>query len=107
LIFSLTNIYIYILNIYFKEYFSLINFANPGLLGTSQEFRRKYEIPILRGRDSESTDKEKELGEERLKELLEITNKFTIRRTSDLLSKYCNYQINIFILFFFLFYLLL
>ncbi|KAG4094325.1 hypothetical protein H8356DRAFT_998861 [Neocallimastix lanati (nom. inval.)] len=70
------------------EYFSLINFANPGLLGTSQEFRRKYEIPILRGRDSESTDKEKELGEERLKELLEITNKFTIRRTSDLLSKY-------------------
>ncbi|ORX57818.1 hypothetical protein BCR36DRAFT_580387 [Piromyces finnis] len=70
------------------EYFSLINFANPGLLGTSQEFRRKYEIPILRGRDSESTDKEKEIGEERLKELLEITNKFTIRRTSDLLSKY-------------------
>ena len=33
------------------EYHSLVDFANPGVLGTVEEFRRRYERPILRGRE--------------------------------------------------------
>ncbi|KAI5776865.1 recombinational repair protein [Geopyxis carbonaria] len=71
-----------------SEYFSLISFANPNLLGTRAEFRKKYEIPILRGRDSLGTDKDREKGDACLKELLTVVNKFIIRRTNDILSKY-------------------
>lgn len=29
----------------------MVNFCNPGVLGTPAEFRRKYERPILEGRE--------------------------------------------------------
>lgn len=71
-----------------SEYFSLLNFANPNLLGTRNEFRKQYEIPILRGRDAAGSDADRQKGDERLRELLELVNKFIIRRTNDILSKY-------------------
>ena len=71
-----------------SEYFSLLNFANPNLLGTRNEFRKQYEIPILRGRDAAGSDAERQKGDERLRELLELVNRFIIRRTNDILSKY-------------------
>nr|XP_034193465.1 DNA repair and recombination protein RAD54-like isoform X2 [Osmia lignaria] len=70
------------------EYFSLVHFVNQGLLGTAQEFRKKFEIPILRGQDAGATDTERKLAQERLTELVTIVNKCLIRRTSALLSKY-------------------
>jgi DNA repair and recombination protein RAD54 and RAD54-like protein len=71
-----------------SEYFSLLNFANPNYLGTRSEFRKKYEIPILLGRDAEGSEAERKMGDERLAELLNQVNKFIIRRTNDILSKY-------------------
>ncbi|KAK0648771.1 DNA repair protein rhp54 [Cercophora newfieldiana] len=71
-----------------SEYFSLISFANPDLLGTRLEFRKRFEIPILRGRDADATESERKRGDECLAELLGIVNKFIIRRTNDILSKY-------------------
>ena len=71
-----------------SEYFSLLNFANPNLLGTRNEFRKRYEIPILRGRDAAGTDADRKRGDECLAELLALVNKFIIRRTNDILSKY-------------------
>ncbi|KAI5793737.1 helicase swr1 [Peziza echinospora] len=71
-----------------SEYFSLLNFANPNLLGTRLDFRKKYELPILRGRDANGTDKDREKGDECLAELGKLVNKFIIRRTNDILSKY-------------------
>jgi DNA repair and recombination protein RAD54 and RAD54-like protein len=71
-----------------SEYFSLLNFANPSLLGTRNEFRKKYEIPILRGRDAAGSEEHRQKGDERLAELLTVVNKFIIRRTNDILSKY-------------------
>ncbi|PSN64271.1 helicase swr1 [Corynespora cassiicola Philippines] len=71
-----------------SEYFSLLNFANPNYLGTRMEFRKQYEIPILRGRDADGTDEDRKKGDERLAELLALVNKFIIRRTNDILSKY-------------------
>ena len=71
-----------------SEYFSLLNFANPSLLGTRMEFRKQYELPILRGRDAAGTEADQSKGNERLAELLALVNKFIIRRTNDILSKY-------------------
>ena len=71
-----------------SEYFSLLNFANPNLLGTRNEFRKKYELPILRGRDAAGTDADRQKGDECVTALLSIVNKFIIRRTNDILSKY-------------------
>jgi DNA repair and recombination RAD54-like protein len=71
-----------------SEYFALLNFANPSYLGTRQEFRKQYEIPILRGRDAAGTDADRQKGDERLSQLLTLVNKFIIRRTNDILSKY-------------------
>lgn len=70
------------------EYFSLIHFVNEGLLGSAQEFKRKFETPILKGQDAYASDKERQLAVERLQELSGLVNRCLIRRTSALLTKY-------------------
>eukprot|EP00795_Rhopilema_esculentum_P004315 gene4315-20520_t len=70
------------------EYFSLVHFVNSSMLGEVSEFKRKYENPILKGRDSDATDDQKKKGEEKLAELLSIVSRCIIRRTSAILSKY-------------------
>ncbi|KAF2896347.1 hypothetical protein ILUMI_09810 [Ignelater luminosus] len=70
------------------EYFSLIHFVNEGLLGSAQEFRRKYENYIMKGQDSYATDLERQHAQECLQELTTLVNKCLIRRTSALLTKY-------------------
>lgn len=70
------------------EYYSLVNFVNPGILGNNSEFKRHYENPILKGQDACSSDKEREKANERLQELSALVNQFLIRRTSSLLTKY-------------------
>ena len=71
-----------------SEYFSLLNFANPGLLGTRVEFRKNYELDILRGRDADATDDQVKLGEKKLNEMAKLVGPLIIRRTNDILSKY-------------------
>ncbi|RHZ65860.1 DNA-dependent ATPase RAD54 [Aspergillus thermomutatus] len=71
-----------------SEYFALLHFANPNLLGSQNEFRKRFEIPILKGRDAAGTEEDRKKGDERLAELSGIVNKFIIRRTNDILSKY-------------------
>lgn len=71
-----------------SEYFSLLNFANPDLLGSRLEFRKNFELAILKGRDAGASDKEKEEGDKKLSELSALVSRFIIRRTNDLLSKY-------------------
>lgn len=71
-----------------SEYFSLLNFANPGLLGSRHEFRKNYELDILRGRDADATDDQVEKGTKKLQELSRIVGPLIIRRTNDILSKY-------------------
>jgi DNA repair and recombination RAD54-like protein len=71
-----------------SEYYSLLSFANPNLLGTRQEFRSKYELAILKGRDALASELERQRGDEKLADLLSTVNKFIIRRTNDILSKY-------------------
>lgn len=58
------------------------------MLGTAQEFRKRFENVILRGRDADATKEHQELGETKLQEMVSIVNKCIIRRTSALLTKY-------------------
>lgn len=52
------------------------------------EFRKNFELPILRGRDSMAAPEEKRVSEAKLSDLYTIANKFIIRRTNELLTKY-------------------
>lgn len=70
------------------EYFSLVQFVCPGLLGTSAEFRKLFENPILKGRDADASDEDHKRGKDCLDQLIALVNRCMIRRTSSLLSKY-------------------
>ncbi|CAK5281379.1 unnamed protein product [Mycena citricolor] len=64
------------------------DFCNPGLLENYQTFRRVYEMPILASRAPESSAKERELGEARMKQLLAVAKSFVLRREAILLQNY-------------------
>ncbi|KAK3733948.1 hypothetical protein QZH41_010769 [Actinostola sp. cb2023] len=51
------------------EYFSLVHFVNKGILGSVSEFKRKFETPILRGRDADASDADHQKGTEKLTEV--------------------------------------
>ncbi|KAJ3215405.1 DNA-dependent ATPase protein rad54 [Dinochytrium kinnereticum] len=52
------------------EYYSLLSFVIPGVLGTEAEFRKNFENPILRGRDADALPKDRAVSEEKLQEML-------------------------------------
>lgn len=84
------------------EYFSLVHFVNAGILGeqthththstwrprpacvpiplalmlgTAAEFKKRFELPILKGRDADAHQKERQAGEEKLTELIGVVNR--------------------------------
>ena len=71
-----------------SEFYTMVDFVNPGLLGKYSTFRREFENPIVRSRQPGASPKDKEKGEARTEELAEITSMFIIRRTSELLSQF-------------------
>ncbi|KAK4752132.1 hypothetical protein SAY87_020930 [Trapa incisa] len=71
-----------------EEFFAMVNFTNPGILGDISHFRRYYETPIICGREPTSTEEEKKLGSERSAELSAKVNQFILRRTNALLSNH-------------------
>ncbi|KAJ8116893.1 hypothetical protein OPT61_g1782 [Boeremia exigua] len=70
------------------EFYTAIDFVNPGLLGQRSAFKRAFESPILRSRQPDASESEIEKGEARWQELVSLTSQFMIRRTADVLSKY-------------------
>ncbi|KAK8316453.1 hypothetical protein V6Z12_A13G044100 [Gossypium hirsutum] len=71
-----------------EEFFAMVNFTNPGILGDVAFFRRYYETPIICGREPTSSEEEKKLAAERSSELSAIVNQFILRRTNALLSNH-------------------
>ncbi|KAG6600328.1 Protein CHROMATIN REMODELING 25, partial [Cucurbita argyrosperma subsp. sororia] len=71
-----------------EEFFAMVNFTNPGILGDVTYFRRYYEAPIICGREPTATEDEKMLGAQRSTELSEKVNQFILRRTNALLSNH-------------------
>lgn len=72
----------------FSEYFTMIDFVNPGLLGKYSVFKSQFETPINKGRQPNAHSKDVEKGEARSEELADLTSKFILRRTVDILAKY-------------------
>jgi DNA repair and recombination protein RAD54B len=70
------------------EFYTAIDFVNPGLLGQRSAFKRTFEGPIVRSRQPDASETELEKGEARWKELVALTSRFMIRRTAEVLAKY-------------------
>jgi DNA repair and recombination protein RAD54 and RAD54-like protein len=70
------------------QFYAMVNFCNPGVLGSPAQFRKHYENPILASREPGVSDEIAKRGEERSEELSGIVNDFILRRTNKLLSKF-------------------
>ncbi|KAG7177049.1 DNA repair and recombination protein RAD54-like 1 [Homarus americanus] len=71
-----------------RELFALVEFVNPGVLGSSLSFRHIYEDPIIASQQPNASQTEKELGASRATQLNKITSLFILRRTQDIINRY-------------------
>ncbi|RKF63310.1 DNA repair and recombination protein RAD54B [Golovinomyces cichoracearum] len=71
-----------------SEFFEMVDFVNPGLLGTYKAFAKEFETPILKSRQPGASRKDIEKGTAQQEELSALTQTFILRRTSEILSKY-------------------
>lgn len=62
----------------------MVDFTNPGVLGTQEEFRRKVLLPILRGREPDATEAQKRRMMEIQNDMSSIVNEFILRRINTL-----------------------
>jgi DNA repair and recombination protein RAD54 and RAD54-like protein len=63
-----------------SEFFNMVDFCNPGVLGSSSSFRRTYERPILLSREPDATTSQKQNASKLQKELSTIVNEFILKR---------------------------
>ncbi|XP_039138564.1 protein CHROMATIN REMODELING 24 [Dioscorea cayenensis subsp. rotundata] len=63
-----------------KELWALFNFCCPEILGDKNEFKIRYELPILRGNDKNASDREKHVGSTVAKELRNRIKPHFLRR---------------------------
>lgn len=70
------------------EFYTMVDFLNPGILGTFSTFKREFEVPIMKSRQPEAMKKDIEKGTKRSEELSQLTRLFTLRRTAATLDKY-------------------
>ncbi|KAH3862890.1 hypothetical protein DPMN_025865, partial [Dreissena polymorpha] len=71
-----------------QEFFSIVEFCNPGVLGSSSAFKRVYDDPIVASRQPGATREQLSLGEQRGAELSRMTQMFVLRRTQEINNKY-------------------
>ena len=60
--------------------FPQVDFTNPAVLGTAEDFRRYYQNPILTGREPDASPQEKDLALVRQNEMSLLVNQFILRR---------------------------
>lgn len=71
-----------------SEFFMMVDFVNPDLLGSFKNFTKEFEVPIVKSRQPGAARKDVEKGESRSEELASLTRLFILRRTADILSQY-------------------
>jgi len=62
------------------EFYNMVNFCNPLVIGTSSEFKKKYERPILRAREPDASKGDKDKASSLQRELSTIVNEFILKR---------------------------
>ncbi|WWD09298.1 hypothetical protein V865_007421 [Kwoniella europaea PYCC6329] len=70
------------------EYWAMVDFTCPGMLGRYNAFNKQYEKPIMAGRAVGASPKVVELGEERASELHKLSKEFVLRRTADVMENF-------------------
>ncbi|XP_061144177.1 DNA repair and recombination protein RAD54B [Syngnathus typhle] len=71
-----------------QEFYAIIDFVNPGILGSSTAYRKVFEEPILRSRQPSCSEEDRSLGVERASELSRLTGEFILRRTQEIINDY-------------------
>ena len=61
----------------------MVNFCNPGVLGSLPQFRNTYQTPIEKGRDASATKAAAALEGERSRALTALLSRFVLRRTAE------------------------
>ncbi|CAJ1957218.1 unnamed protein product [Cylindrotheca closterium] len=67
-----------------QEFYAMVDFTNPGVLGTQEEFRKKMLFPILRGREPDATEAQKKRMMDIQNDMSTIVNQFILRRINTL-----------------------
>lgn len=67
-----------------QEFFAMVDFTNPGILGTQEEFRKNVLFPILRGREPDATDAQKNKMMKVQEDMSRTVNEFILRRVNTL-----------------------
>ena len=62
------------------EFFNMVNFCNPGILGCLAHFRKVYERPILESREPDASGKVRDRAATLQNELSTIVNEFILKR---------------------------
>jgi len=68
------------------EFYNLLNFVNPGLLGDLSEFRKKYSKPIEDANTKKSTREQRLLAQQAKNDLNNVVKLFLLRRTNEDIS---------------------
>jgi DNA repair and recombination protein RAD54 and RAD54-like protein len=66
------------------EFYAMVDFTNPGILGNPEEFRRRMMFPILRGREPDATESQKRKMLDLQNDLSTIVEDFILRRVNTL-----------------------
>lgn len=71
-----------------SEFFMMVDFVNPDLLGSFKTFTKEFEIPIVKSRQPSASKKDLEKGEAKSQKIASLTSNFILRRTTDILLNY-------------------
>lgn len=71
-----------------SEIYFLSDLVNPGVLGKPSAFKREFETPIARSRESDASPVETTKGNARAAELAEITEMYLLRRGMEIIAEF-------------------
>ncbi len=70
----------YPLQNHLQEYYTMVDFAHPGILHSRERFKEQFENPILNGANKDSTETEIKLSRNRSFVLTQVLQPYVLRR---------------------------